>query len=157
MSTAEMIRNGMHPGEATSFDRDDAIQLIREALKKRSGKAWSVTGGRGTAWGWINVTAPPKRRVGQKSNPEYVALTFEEQIRADRTGEGPQSFLDDPDAEHRYYMSREECAELAELFGLTRPVHCQGLSIAASSDYRRFYVAAARGQETTNHPQPYWD
>ena len=43
------------------IDRDAAIKLVREALKKRSGKVWSVTGGRGTAWGWITISAPPKR------------------------------------------------------------------------------------------------
>jgi hypothetical protein len=44
-------------------DRDDAIKIIRAELKRRSGKTWSVTGGRGTAWGWITIEAPPKRRV----------------------------------------------------------------------------------------------
>jgi hypothetical protein len=47
----------------TSIDRDEAIKRIRAALKKRSGKQWSVTGGRGTAWGWIEIDAPPKRRT----------------------------------------------------------------------------------------------
>lgn len=46
------------------IDRNRAIARIRAALKARSGKAWSVTGGRGTAWGWITVTAPPQRRQG---------------------------------------------------------------------------------------------
>jgi hypothetical protein len=45
-------------------DRNDAIKLIRAALKQRSGKTWSVTGGRGTGWGWIAITAPPARRLG---------------------------------------------------------------------------------------------
>ena len=44
-------------------DRDDTIRIIRDALKRRSGKAWSVTGGRGTAWGWIAITVPPRRRT----------------------------------------------------------------------------------------------
>ena len=43
-------------------DRNEAIARIRKALRKRSGKAWSVTGGRGTAWGWITIASPPKRR-----------------------------------------------------------------------------------------------
>lgn len=42
--------------------RDETIQTIKTALKARSGKTWSVTGGRGTAWGWITVSAPPARR-----------------------------------------------------------------------------------------------
>lgn len=44
-------------------DRDQAIRAIRAALRRRTGRAWSVTGGRGTAWGWITVTSPPARRV----------------------------------------------------------------------------------------------
>lgn len=43
-------------------DRDVAIAEIRAALRRRSGKAWSVTGGRGTAWGWITITVPPAQR-----------------------------------------------------------------------------------------------
>ena len=39
------------------------IKAIRAALQMRSGKAWSVTGGRGTAWGWIGIEAPPRRRA----------------------------------------------------------------------------------------------
>lgn len=44
-------------------DRNEAIAKIKTALQKRSGKQWSVTGGKGTAWGWIHVSAPPKRLV----------------------------------------------------------------------------------------------
>lgn len=47
---------------APTNDRDQTIATIRAALKRRSGKAWSVTGGRGTAWGWIEISAPPRRR-----------------------------------------------------------------------------------------------
>lgn len=45
------------------MDRNEAIKEIRAALKRRTGKTWSVTGGRGTAWGWITITAPPSRLV----------------------------------------------------------------------------------------------
>jgi hypothetical protein len=41
--------------------RDDAIARIRAALKRRTGRPWSVRGGRGTAWSWIEVSAPPAR------------------------------------------------------------------------------------------------
>ena len=43
------------------MDRNETIKSIRTALKNRSGKMWSVTGGRGTAWGWIRISAPPAR------------------------------------------------------------------------------------------------
>ncbi len=48
---------------APCCDRDATIRAIRAALRRRTGRAWSVTGGRGTAWGWIRITAPPARRV----------------------------------------------------------------------------------------------
>jgi hypothetical protein len=47
-----------------AHDRNTAIAAIRDALRRRTGRAWSVTGGRGTAWGWITVSSPPARRVG---------------------------------------------------------------------------------------------
>jgi hypothetical protein len=48
----------------TTITRDEAIRRIRTALKARTGRTWSVTGGRGTAWGWIRISAPPARLVG---------------------------------------------------------------------------------------------
>ena len=44
------------------MNRDEAITRIRKALKNRSAKSWSVTGGRGTDWGWLTIQAPPSRR-----------------------------------------------------------------------------------------------
>lgn len=101
-------------------DRDTAIKTIRKALKERSGKSWSVTGGRGTAWGWITIQAPPRRR--------------------DRFGS----------------TSPQECAELQHLLQLDY-VHDQGVSIPASSDYRKEYVARARGETPEVIGRPYWD
>ena len=43
------------------MDRNETIAALKAALKARSGGNWSVTGGRGTAWGWIRICAPPKR------------------------------------------------------------------------------------------------
>lgn len=109
--------------EEGTDDRDTAIKRIRKALKDRSGKSWSVTGGRGTAWGWIRISSPPKRR------------------------------------EREYYMSEDDQKELAELLGFEyRPgVNHQGISIAASGDYRREYVARAEGREPTVYGTQYWD
>lgn len=45
-----------------TMTRDEAIERIKTALKTKTGRAWSVRGGRGSAWAWITVTAPPKRR-----------------------------------------------------------------------------------------------
>lgn len=45
------------------ISRDEAIARIRAGLRQRTGRAWSVTGGRGTAWGWIRIHALPSRRI----------------------------------------------------------------------------------------------
>jgi hypothetical protein len=45
--------------------RAAVIRRIRAALKRRSGKDWSVTGGRGTGYGWLTIDAPPMRRTWQ--------------------------------------------------------------------------------------------
>lgn len=110
------------------MDRDLAIKQIRAALKRRSGTTWSVTGGRGTAWGWITIDVPPARR------------TF------DRNG--------NPGG---HYGHPSEYVRLAELLGLTRPVHFQGESIPASGDYYREFVARAEGHTPEVRGQPYWD
>jgi hypothetical protein len=55
------------------MDRNEAIAKIKKGLKVRSGKTWSVKGGRGTSWGWIDIDAPPKRRTWkdvQTNTPE---------------------------------------------------------------------------------------
>lgn len=104
------------------LSRDETIKRIRAALKRRSGKTWSVTGGRGTAWGWIHITAPPKRRVSPFG-----------------------------------YMTEADQIELADLLGKDRPVHCQGESIPASSEYRREYIDRAEGREPGKYGTQYWD
>lgn len=104
-------------------DRDITIARIKAALKRRTGHAWSVTGGRGTAWGWINVTTPPahQRKHG------------------------------------RYSMSHGECIALGRLLGMDRPVHHQGWSIPAGSDYRRDAIMRAEKGLSAITPEPYWD
>jgi hypothetical protein len=64
MTDTLAIRAEMDPHGYAHTDRDETIKAVRAALKRRSGKTWSVTGGKGTAWGWITITAPPKRREG---------------------------------------------------------------------------------------------
>lgn len=114
-----------------NLPRAVAIKLIREALKKRSGKVWSVTGGSGTAYGWLHINAPPARRIydseGNKTASKYG------------------------------YTHPTELAELGRLLGLKGPVHYQGESIPASSNHYREYIMRARGQEPTVHGEVYWD
>jgi hypothetical protein len=152
--TQTLVARGVHPAELTSVDRDDAIRIIRDALKKRSGKTWSVKGDRGTAWGWITITAPPKRRVAHIPNPDYHCE------HAQPCHECPPAYFEGPanDRHGAWYMSETDRHELGELLGLSRPAHCQGVSIAAASDYRRFYIARALGlPDAGTSPQQYWD
>lgn len=150
-SVAELIAGGMHPAEAVTIDRDDAIALIKHYLKKRSGKTWSVTGGRGTAWGWITIQAPPKRRVAHLDNPDY---------HRDDPVEGSLPYTEVPPDENHgaWYLSEADSKELAELLGKPRGwVHCQGETIPASSAYRLEYVARAMGLDPIVGGTPYWD
>lgn len=129
------------------MDRDEAIARIRKALRQRSGKAWSVTGGRGTAWGWITIDAPPARRTWKYEPPpgKTPGETMPgEYVEVERPGE-PWG-----------HTSPAERAELAALLGLER-VHHQGVSIAASSDYRIEYVDRAEGRAPSKTGTPYWD
>jgi hypothetical protein len=43
------------------LSRDEVIKTIRAALRRRSGKSWSVRGGKGTGWGWIDIGSPAAR------------------------------------------------------------------------------------------------
>jgi len=127
-------------------DRDDTIKRIKTALERRSKKKWSVTGGRGTAWGWITIDAPPARRTWSNrlkanASPAQLSEDYEEYD----TGT--------PDAGH---IGPAERAELAQLLGLER-VHHQGVSIAASGEYYREYIDRAEGRTPAKIAQPYWD
>jgi hypothetical protein len=129
----------------TDITRDTAIRAIKQNLQKRSGKTWSVTGGKGTAWGWITVDAPPARRtwrhVKAGTNPETGQDIYEE--------------VNDPSKPYGH-TGPEERAELAKLMGLDS-VHHQGLSIAAGRDYYLEYVERSAGKAPRAIAQPYWD
>lgn len=171
------------------MDRNEAIQRIKTALRRRSGKAWSVTGGRGTAWGWINIDAPPARRTWQhiqtrRPEPPAPGAVYAGALGLTppyRVGPMAEDQILSPDAdpwareaaeagrEVLYcwevcapgkpfgHMAPSERAELSALLGLNRPVHFQGQSVAASSDYRREYVDRAEGREPAVYGERYWD
>jgi len=126
------------------MDRNETIQRIRTALKLRSGKVWSVTGGRGTAWGWITITAPPKRRTGHGVKKSGALTDWPEDYEYKDTGE-PNGNL-----------APAEQAELGRLLGLP-PVHFQGVSIPAGHDYWQEYTDRAEGKAPSVTGKPYWD
>ena len=51
-------------------DVKEAVSRIRKALKQRSGKAWSVTKGRGSVWGWIYISLPDHQLTEFAELPE---------------------------------------------------------------------------------------
>lgn len=55
---------------SNSIDPNAVVKIIRKALRLRSGKAWSVTRGSGTAYGWIRISAPPARLVNDRMTEE---------------------------------------------------------------------------------------
>lgn len=126
------------------MDRQEAIQRIRKGLQQRSGKAWSVKGGRGTAYGWIEVSAPPARLTAHSRQKQGHIGTMPEDYEIVDTGE--------PNG----YMTEADRKELAGLLGLER-VHIQGINIAASTAYRLEYVARAEGRVPDTFGTPYWD
>lgn len=60
------------------MERNETIKLIKAALKKRSGKSWSVTAGRGTIWGWLTISATPSKlengRIVQADREQLAKL-----------------------------------------------------------------------------------
>ena len=116
------------------LSRDDAIKQIKSALESRSDLRWSVTGGRGTGYGWLRIDAPPSRRTWVRDG----------QAEYDRGTPGG-------------HMSPADRAELGKLLGLDGPVHFQGHSVPASSAYYREYIERAEGRPVTTPAKPYWD
>lgn len=100
---------------AESLSVVDFCTALRDALKRRTGLAWSVTHGRGTAYGWVTVDAPPRRRT----------------FGSDGTGPGD-------------YTGAEDRAILAAALQKDH-VHCQGVSIPSSTAHRREYLDRACG------------
>ena len=127
------------------MDRNESIKEIKTALRKRSGKTWSVTGGRGTAWGWINIDAPPKRKTAHHVKKDGV-LT-----------DNPEDYEERDTGELGGHMTPADRKELAELLGLDKPVHFQGESIPSGCNYRDEYFDRANGRTPEKVGTQYWD
>lgn len=134
LATMKLHRQPTHhwPPIPDSPNRATTIKLIKDALKKRSGKTWSVTGGTSTAYGWIRIDVPPAKRIYDGEGKPTR-----------KPGDG--------------YMGPAAQAELTLLLGLQRRVHNQGESIPSSRDYYREYIERARGLTPSIYGQPYWD
>lgn len=115
------------PPPRESLTREETIKRIRAALKRKTGKSWTVRGGRGTGWGWIRVESPPRRRVhhetvGDPRDPDFLNKPYEERFREVAPAPGVTACCT-PLAEAR---------EIAAAFGdgHKRLVSDQGLSIS---------------------------
>jgi hypothetical protein len=130
------------------MERNECIAQIRASLKARrlpGDPLWSVKGGRGTAWGWIEIDAPPSAR------------TWGCRLKAPGLPDWPENYEEFDTGQPGRTMSPALRARLGELLGLDGPAHCQGVSIPAGTDYRREYVARAAGHVPTVIGVPYWD
>jgi hypothetical protein len=142
--TDELTRRG-EQGHA-SVGRDETIKAIRAALKRRSGKSWSVTGGRGTAWGWINISAPPRRCTGDMI--QHAEL---------RDGRTHYEYEHIDTGQRTGCMTPQDATELGELLGLGKPAHYRGESIAASNSHYIEYIARAEDRSPSTFGKQYWD
>lgn len=127
----------------TDLDRNTVIKALKHNLEARSGKKWSVTGGRGTAYGWITIDAPPARRTWHHREVAGGAIPIYEDYN-------------DPSHQYEGHAGPEDRAELAKLLGI-ETVHSQGVSIASSNEYYREYLQRSAGQTPSKIAQPYWD
>lgn len=125
------------------LDRASVIRRISAALKARSGKAWSVTGGKGTAYGWLRIDAPPKARTWHHRPTEGME-------------DVPGAYIEVEDGGAYGHTGPELRAELAQLLGLPS-VHHQGVSVPASNDHYREYIDRAEGRTPAKIAEQYWD
>jgi len=129
------------------LDRNEVVKRIKAALRRKTGRTWSVHGGRGTGWGWITVEAPKGRRVSHKANPDCADpfnAPYDERVIEYVREDGRNS-----------YTSLADCIELAEAFGFDKPTHCQGISISPDG-WERYaaLVEADHSAEPEEEPKP---
>lgn len=136
----------MNTATEENLDRATVIKRIKTALERRSGKSWSVTGGRGTAWGWLKIDAPPSR------------ATWSHRLKAGAVTDRPEDYEPYDTGQPGHEMSPQDRAELGALMGLDGLAHGQGISVAASHDYYREHIERAEtGKAPAKLAQPYWD
>jgi hypothetical protein len=121
------------------MDRKEAVKRIKAGLKAKTGKTWSVTGGRGTAWGWLRIQAPKSRRVSHEVNPEHDGFERTDRFML-RTGSTPwiEYVSDDGDD---WYTSDADVAELKEIFEPGYSHFHQGLQVQPD-EWERFVALA---------------
>ena len=126
--------------------RNETISEIKSSLRLRSKEKWSVTGGKGTAWGWISITAIPSHRTwGSRPLPHNTnQIPGSENWEEYDTGKPNQNLSPYQIAELKYLLA--DCS-----------VGRDGVSIPSSSDYYQEYTERAAGLPVTKLATPYWD
>lgn len=131
--------------ETIDLTRNTVTKRIKAALQRRSGKAWSVTGGTGTAYGWLLINAVPAR------------CTCHAVLKPGAISTWPADYIEVDTGEPGGYMTLADRQELAALLGLNKPVHCQGESVMSSNDAYREYIDRAEGRVPAKIAKAYWD
>lgn len=152
-----------------ALDAVTVCKRIKAALKARSGKDWSVTKGRGTAGGWLNISAPKARLgcarlhdfgwgndlctvCGMHRNYGYSLATDDER----RAFEASCAAHACAAACYGGEITPEDRVELSLLLGL-ESVHTQGVSVMASTDAYVEYIDRAEDRPLRAIGVPYWD
>lgn len=148
--------------------REATIRRVRTALKARSGKTWSVRGGRGTAYGWIKIDVPKDRLACTRDHQwdeggMHCRFCRAHYLEVDRMRFAPRETARTcpehacDDRCFRAYISPEEQEELARLLGLDSPAHPQGVNIPADTSYRVEFIDRAEGRKPRRYGVQYWD
>jgi hypothetical protein len=133
-----------------NMDRSEVTKHIKKYLRERTGRDWSVTGGRGTAWGWLRIEAPKKRRVCHDENPAYEPFA---PVGDPAREELPWIEREPREGEVGYYTPQEDRLILAEALGIgLNQASCQGVSI--SPDSWDFYLDRAENGPPLPEPEP---
>jgi len=126
------------------MDRKSVIKQIKADLRRRSGKQWSVTGGRGTAYGWLKIDAPPQRRT---------AIFRLKEGMNDLPGNYEEIDTGVANSGHMTPADREELKALLRLDS----IHFQGVDIPASNAHYEEYIDRAAGRIPSKIAEAYWD
>lgn len=84
----------------------EAIAIIRQALRQRSGKSWSVSTGRGTDYGWITILSKPSRRVECNHLSVFDRFELSQLLGFDQTVSRQGVFIPASDDYYNEYISR---------------------------------------------------
>ena len=144
---------------------EETIGRIRAGMKAATGRAWSVKRGRGTAGAWLDVEAPPKRRVcGRFGEPagadEAQTFAFAAKMRPFQANreDAVRSYLEDK-ARGGREATGGTCLDDAEALGRvfrarTPETH---VSIPPGRGCWSRYVALAEGREPQTECERDWD